>query len=132
MTEPRWYCVNRIGVAALCLNEKDAKYAARHADDVYPQHAPHRAVQLIDAAEVAELSRWKSTNAPRLEALQGLLDHERAEAAKGREAIASLASERAANAILTDEVAGLRAEVERLRTALAALNELDVHTGMHT
>lgn len=70
-------------------------------------------------AERDTLSRWKSTNAPRIEALQGLKDHAQSEAEKGSEAIASLASERNANAILTSEVEALRAEVERLRKPLA-------------
>ncbi len=77
-----------------------------------------RSVHAYADAENAALLRWKSTNAPRLEALQGLLEHAQLEAAKGVEAIASLESERAANAILTDEVAALRAELERLRTYL--------------
>jgi Lar family restriction alleviation protein len=65
-------------------------------------------------AERDDLARWKSTLAPRIEALQGLKDHAQAEAAKGAEALASLASEREANAILTADVEALRAEVDRL------------------
>ncbi len=76
------------------------------------------AADMIDSLvlEVEQLSRWKSTNAPRIESLEGLLEHERSEAAAGKEAlveirkvIEELASEREANAILT-------AEVERLKT----------------
>ena len=67
-------------------------------------------------AERDQLARWKSTNAPRLEALEGLLADARAEAAKGAEAISSLASEREANAILTAENDQLRAQVERLQS----------------
>ncbi len=69
---------------------------------------------------LVELRRWRSTNAPRLEALQGLLNTAQSEAAAGREAITSLASERAANALLTDEV-------ERLREALADAMEVGGH-----
>lgn len=61
------------------------------------------------AAEIWMLRRWKSTNAPRLEALRGLLDAAQIEAEKGREARATLESERAANALLTDELERLRA-----------------------
>lgn len=70
----------------------------------------------IDAlcAEVERLTRWKSTNAPRLEALEGLLATAQKEASAGKEAAASLASEREANAILT-------AEVERLTKERAGL-----------
>lgn len=64
-----------------------------------------------DAREIAELKRWKSTAAPRLEALQGLLTAAQFEAHAGREAVLTLASERAANALLTDEVERLLAEL---------------------
>ena len=60
---------------------------------------------------VAELRRWKSTHAPRLAALEGLLHAAQHEAWAGREAVATLASERAANALLTDEVERLRYQV---------------------
>ena len=66
----------------------------------------------------ADLKRWKSTNALRLEALQGLLEHAQIEAARGTEAIASLESERAANAILTDEIEALRAEIAAIAASL--------------
>ena len=67
------------------------------------------------AAEIWALRRWKSTNAPRLEALQGLLTAAQSEAHAGREAITSLASERAANAMLTDEVERLRRVADAAR-----------------
>ena len=54
--------------------------------------------------ELEQLRRWRSTNAPRLEALQGLLHTAQQEAHGAREAIATLASEREANAILTERV----------------------------
>ena len=59
----------------------------------------------------AELRRWKSTHAPRIEALEGLLHAAQMEAHAGREAVATLAGEREANALLT-------AEVDELRNAL--------------
>ena len=61
------------------------------------------------------LARWKTTHAPRLEALEALLSDAQQEAAAGREARATLDSERAANATLTDERDALAAEIERLR-----------------
>jgi hypothetical protein len=54
-------------------------------------------------AERDALARWKSTHAPRLDAIQGLLDKYQKDAADGFEAITSLQSEREANAILTAE-----------------------------
>lgn len=68
-------------------------------------------------AEVEALRRWKSTHAPRIDALEGLLRHAQAEAALGVEARATLASERAANATLTNEVEALRAEIGTLQSA---------------
>lgn len=62
---------------------------------------------------VAELRRWKSTHAPRLAALEGLMHAAQHEAHAGREAVSTLASERAANALLTDEVERLRAAIAR-------------------
>ena len=59
---------------------------------------------------VAELRRWKSTNAPRLEVLAELLSAAQKEAHAAREAIATLASEREANALLTAKVRKAEAE----------------------
>lgn len=67
---------------------------------------------------VAELRRWRSTHAPRLDALQGLLATAQVEAHAGMEAVATLASERAANAMLSDEVERLRARIEAAPLAL--------------
>ena len=69
-------------------------------------------------AEVRDLKRWKSTMAPRIESLEGLLSFARAEAEAGREAIATLEGEREANAHLTKETERLRAEVTRLESCL--------------
>lgn len=69
-------------------------------------------------AEVATLHRWKSTNAPRLEVLQGLLETAQKAAHAGFEAVATLASERKANSILT-------AEVERLQNMLFAAGAME-------
>ena len=59
---------------------------------------------------VAELRRWKSTNATRLKALAKLLRAAQKEAHVAREAIATVASERAANALLTSKVRKAEAE----------------------
>jgi len=93
-----------------CITEMGVEY---HSSNLI-----HAYADACVQAETAELKRWKSTNAPRLEALQGLLEHAQIEAAKGAEAIASLESERAANTILTDETAALRERVRVLEDAL--------------
>lgn len=56
-----------------------------------------------------ELRDWKAAHAPRLEALEALLNTARQEANGALDAVAMLATERAANASLKDEL-------ERLRT----------------
>ena len=50
----RWYCVSRDGLAALCLDEANAKDMAAQCDIAYPRHAPHRAVLLGDVAAERE------------------------------------------------------------------------------
>lgn len=50
-TEARWYCVNAQGLPMLCASKEDAEREAARNDKVWPKGAPHRAVQLCDAAE---------------------------------------------------------------------------------
>jgi antitoxin component HigA of HigAB toxin-antitoxin module len=69
------------------------------------------------AAALADLRRWKSTHAPRIEALQGLLETAQREAAAGTEARSTLSSEREANTILTAEIELLRARIAELEAA---------------
>lgn len=70
------------------------------------------------ADEIERLLRWKSTHAPRLAALEGLLKAAQVEAHKGLEARMSLASEREANALLT-------AEIERMNGIVQAALKLN-------
>jgi hypothetical protein len=51
----RWYCVSREGLATLCKDEADARATARGSDQAWRTAGPHRAVQLVDAAEVERL-----------------------------------------------------------------------------
>lgn len=67
------------------------------------------------------LRRWKGTHAPRLAALEGRLHAAQHEANAGREAIATLASERAANALLTERVQMLEAAEEGAKEALGVV-----------
>lgn len=50
-TEARWYCVSAQGLPMLCASKEDAEREAARNDKVWPKGAPHRAVQLCDAAE---------------------------------------------------------------------------------
>lgn len=52
-TEARWYFVNRAGMATLCIDRGDAVEGAAEADLAWPRMAPHRAVQLVPAAQLA-------------------------------------------------------------------------------
>jgi hypothetical protein len=51
----RWYCVSRQGMATLCLSEEEARQLAEESNVDFPRCSPHRAVRLIDAAEVEAL-----------------------------------------------------------------------------
>lgn len=75
-------------------------------------------VGFVEPEYVLRMRRWMSTNGPRLNALEGLLVTAQKEAAAGREAVASLASEREANAFLTGEVEQLQKTISGLRAAL--------------
>ena len=50
-TEARWYCVSAQGLPMLCASQEDAEREAVRNDNTWPLGAPHRAVQLCDAAE---------------------------------------------------------------------------------
>ena len=111
MIAPRWYCVSREGLATLCKDEADANETAGQCDKSWPLGGPHRAVRLADANEIGTLRRQVS-------GLKGLLacaDHRAVEHGREMAELAAraddVASERAANALLT-------AEIERLRAAL--------------
>lgn len=51
----RWYCVTTGGLAKLCADGRDAVVQAMAFDNAYPRQGPHRAVRLVDAAEVEAL-----------------------------------------------------------------------------
>ena len=50
MSSARWYCLSREGYATLCFDYEDAKTTAAENDAIFPKQAPHRAVQLVEAA----------------------------------------------------------------------------------
>ena len=49
----RWYFVTNDGAATLCVDEADARESAAEADIAFPRMAPHRAVQLVPAHQLA-------------------------------------------------------------------------------
>lgn len=53
----RWYMVNKMGMATLCADQKDAEFEAKDADAAWPEFNPHRAVQLVEASfEAADIA----------------------------------------------------------------------------
>ena len=48
--EPRWYCLNNMGMATLCADQADAEMTASDCDTEWPRQSPHRAVQLVEAS----------------------------------------------------------------------------------
>ena len=53
MKQNHWYMVDKGGMATLCADQQDAEIEAKEADAVWPRAGPHRAVQLVDAGELA-------------------------------------------------------------------------------
>ena len=49
----RWYFVANDVAATLCVDEADARESAAEADIAFPRMAPHRAVQLVPADQLA-------------------------------------------------------------------------------
>jgi hypothetical protein len=76
-----WYCLSAAGQAMLCVNEEDARNEAEECDRLYPQHAPHRAVQLVPAAPelLAEVDRLKAEREALRAKVHALLWDEHAE-----------------------------------------------------
>jgi hypothetical protein len=48
----RWYCIDRQGMATLCAGEDDARREVERSGQSWPRSGPHRAVQLVDLAEL--------------------------------------------------------------------------------
>lgn len=65
---PRWYCVNNMGMATLCADKADAEDVARTCDMEWPRQGQHRAVQLVEA------STLDTERAARIAAQQRLAD----------------------------------------------------------
>lgn len=54
LREGRWYMVTHDGVATLCEDRRDAEEEAKDADMAWPHSGPHRAVQLVEAADAQQ------------------------------------------------------------------------------
>ena len=60
MTTPRWYMVDKMGMATLCASKADAEKEAADAQRFWPHMGPHRAVQLVDAADVEAMRAMRA------------------------------------------------------------------------
>lgn len=63
---PRWYSVNKIGMATLCADQADAEEVARDCDMGWPRQGPHRAVQLVEDSGMRSMelgSIWSQARA---------------------------------------------------------------------
>tara|TARA_R110000868_G_scaffold127605_2_gene335400 strand:+ start:976 stop:1290 length:315 start_codon:yes stop_codon:yes gene_type:complete len=54
MNEPRWYVVNAAGNMHACVDEEGARQKVILFDAHNSEFGPHRAVQLVDAAELEQ------------------------------------------------------------------------------
>lgn len=55
---PRWYFITKDGAATLCVDEYDARQNVIDADILYPNNAPHTAVQLAPVQPAMPADEW--------------------------------------------------------------------------
>ena len=60
MTTPRWYMVDKMGMATLCASKADAEKEAADAQRFWPHMGPHRAVQLVEVADVEAMRAMRA------------------------------------------------------------------------
>lgn len=46
----KWYCVDNVGAATLCVDEDDALKTAKDAEIMWPKNAPYKAVMLCECS----------------------------------------------------------------------------------
>lgn len=71
-TQPaRWYMVDKDGMATLCTDREDAEQEAKDANMAWPHTAPHRAVQLVEVADVEAMRAGYAAARLEIESLRG-------------------------------------------------------------
>ena len=79
MNTPRWYMVNKMGMATLCTDKDGAEQEAIDAQMAWPHMGPHRAVRLVEAADVEALRAGYAAARLEIESLKAqpaqLADH---------------------------------------------------------
>lgn len=63
-TYGHWYLVSSRGLVTQCKDKADAEAEAVGCDAAYPHHAPHRVMQLVDAAELERFRALASGQTP--------------------------------------------------------------------
>ncbi len=63
----RWYMLNKMGMATLCASKADAQQEAADAQRFWPHMGPHRAVQLVEAADAQQENFDHGPQAPSIE-----------------------------------------------------------------
>jgi len=66
----RWYMIDKDGMATLCTDREDAEQEAKDANMAWPHTAPHRAVQLVEVADVEALRTGYAAARLEIESLQ--------------------------------------------------------------
>ena len=51
----KWYAVDAMGLVTLCADQRDAEHMVAEYAISWPHRAPYRAMQLVDAAVLADL-----------------------------------------------------------------------------
>lgn len=46
-----WYCIDKMGMATLCVDQDDAQATATDSQTLYPHNGPYRAVQLAPVSQ---------------------------------------------------------------------------------
>ena len=90
--QPRWYCVNNMGMATLCADQADAEMTAKDCNIQWPRQAPHRAVQLVevsalDTERTARIAAQVENEALKAERARSGLAHRKAVQEAVREAL---------------------------------------------
>ena len=66
----RWYMIDKDGMAMLCTDREYAEKEAKNANMAWPHTAPHRAVQLVEVADVEALRTGYAAARLEIESLQ--------------------------------------------------------------
>ena len=69
----RWYMVNEMGMATLCSDKDGAEKEAADAQMAWPHMGPHRAVQLVEAADVEAMRAGYDAARLEIESLRAAL-----------------------------------------------------------